>query len=209
MPEPDMNAAVRNAVAAFSTTHAADLHGTDSLKDAHVKAEHYADVARVLRNSLSSNNVWVTPLPDFTTRLALTPDTTIDAIVTRVRSLIQVCGDLDPGPAPTTADCTRFFFNSFLCRLLVALGNWAEQVPAGGIQMENTLLSLRQTFNELDCALLMKAIREVDVFHPTGIPAVGVCAQISGASTVKDLACAVWSATRKVPCVQALACPLR
>src|SRR5205807_3205518 len=98
MPEPDINGAVRHAVAAFSPiAHAEDLHGNDDLRDAHVATEHYLDVARTLRNSLRSTNVWATPLPDFVARLALQPESTVDEIVVRVRGLIQICGDLDPG----------------------------------------------------------------------------------------------------------------
>jgi hypothetical protein len=209
MPEPDINGAVRHAIAAFSpTAHAEDLRGNESLLDAQVAKEDFLDLARILRNSLRSKNVSATPLPDFAERLGLQAGSTVDEIATGVRGLIQVCGDVNPGPTPTKADCTRFFFNSYLCRIQIAFANWAEQVPPGGIQMESTMLSLRQTFNELDCALLIKAIRNADVFSPAGVAAANVCDELTGSSTVKDVACAVWSASREVPCVQALACPL-
>ena len=44
-------------------------------------ADKYIDMAQTLRNSMASKIVWAAPLTDLTARLALKPESTVDAIV--------------------------------------------------------------------------------------------------------------------------------
>ena len=174
----------------------ADLSGSTSLSSAGLEQTGYAAFSSALHQILSSSKILLPPLDEFSQALELAPNLSLGSIARAARESASVCTCPPPPSLTEPFKCEEWFEESFSCRVRCGIRRWAAsgQIPEEGLTGDITLESL-QLFTPETCTELMNRIAAQQPYAPFTPAFIGVCTQIEGTTTIRDLEILLYKAT--------------